>query len=156
MGVSGGRALAPLVLAAIAVATGATAPSSAASASGSEAAGASLTVGTSKYGVILEDGRGYALYTFSHDPRAHATCYGTCARRWPPLVVRVRPAARKGAKASLVGVTRRRDGKLQATYSGRPLYYYIGDDAPGIVLCQNVAEFGGLWRVVRSTGTPVR
>jgi hypothetical protein len=32
------------------------------------------------------------------------------------------------------------------------LYYYIGDRQPGQILCQNVVEFGGSWRVVRSNG----
>jgi predicted lipoprotein with Yx(FWY)xxD motif len=45
---------------------------------------------------------------------------------------------------------------LQATYSGRPLYYYVGDTAPGVVLCQNVKEYGGLWLVVRSSGKLVK
>jgi predicted lipoprotein with Yx(FWY)xxD motif len=56
----------------------------------------------------------------------------------------------------LLGVTRRADGKLLVTYAGKPLYYYIGDRKPGQVLCQNVPEFGGIWRVVRGSGTLVR
>jgi predicted lipoprotein with Yx(FWY)xxD motif len=42
------------------------------------------------------------------------------------------------------------------TYAGKPLYYYVGDRKPGQVLCQNVPEFGGTWRVVRADGTLVR
>ena len=61
-----------------------------------------------------------------------------------------------GAKALLLGTTRRSAGKLQATYGGRPLYYYDGDKAPGIVLCQNVPEFGGTWLVLRGSGKLVR
>ena len=53
-----------------------------------------------------------------------------------------------GAKADLLGTTRRRDGRLQATYAGKPLYYYVGDRRPGQILCQNVREFGGLWLVL--------
>jgi predicted lipoprotein with Yx(FWY)xxD motif len=49
-------------------------------------------------------------------------------------------------------VIRRSGGRLQATYFGRPLYYYVGDRRPGQILCQNVTEFGGVWRVVRPTG----
>jgi predicted lipoprotein with Yx(FWY)xxD motif len=44
---------------------------------------------------------------------------------------------------------------LQATYAGRPLYYYVGDRKPGQILCQGVREYGGRWRVVRPTGIPV-
>ena len=49
-----------------------------------------------------------------------------------------------------------RDGSRQATYAGRPLYYYVGDRKPSQILCQNVSEFGGLWLVVRPSGTLVR
>jgi predicted lipoprotein with Yx(FWY)xxD motif len=57
---------------------------------------------------------------------------------------------------SLLGTSRRRDGRLQVTYNGRPLYFYVGDKKPGQVLCQNVDEFGGTWLVVRPSGRLVR
>ncbi len=117
---------------------------------------ASVAVGKSDYGQILFDGRGYALYAFTSDPRGRATCYGACGKNWPPFIVKGRPAAGLRAKASLLGITRRRDGRLQATYAGRPLYYYVGDKTPGAVLCQNVKEFGGLWLVLRGSGALVR
>ena len=44
---------------------------------------------------------------------------------------------------------------MQATYGGRPLYYYVGDSV-GQVRCQSVKEFGGLWLVLRSSGRLVR
>ena len=117
---------------------------------------ASVGVGKSSFGPILFDGRGYALYAFTRDPAKRATCYGACAKAWPPFIVGSRPAAGKGSKAALIGVTRRTDGKLQATYGGRPLYYYVGESKPGIVLCQNVKEYGGSWLVVRGSGKLVR
>jgi predicted lipoprotein with Yx(FWY)xxD motif len=115
-----------------------------------------VAVGPSTFGPILFDDRGFALYAFTRDPARRATCYGACAKAWPPYLVRARPGAGKGAKASLVGTVRRSDGRLQATYGGRPLYFYVGDTKPGIVLCQNVREFGGLWLVVRGGGALVR
>ena len=51
---------------------------------------------------------------------------------------------------------RRSDGTRHATYAGRPLYYYVGDSKPNQILCHNVSEFGGLWLVVRPSGTLVR
>jgi predicted lipoprotein with Yx(FWY)xxD motif len=59
-------------------------------------------------------------------------------------------------KSSLLGTTKRADGKTQVTYAERPVYYYIGDRKPGQVLCQNVNEFGGSWLVVRTNGQLVR
>jgi predicted lipoprotein with Yx(FWY)xxD motif len=59
-------------------------------------------------------------------------------------------------KSRLIGTTTRADGKLQVTYAGHPLYYYVGDRRPRQILCQNVSEFGGVWLVVRPNGTFVR
>jgi predicted lipoprotein with Yx(FWY)xxD motif len=115
-----------------------------------------VAVAKSQFGQILFDGRGFALYGFTKDPRGRSVCSGACAAAWPPYIVRSKPAAGKGASAKLLGTTRRRDGKLQATYAGKPLYYYIGDRSPGQVLCQNVVEFGGTWLVVKASGDFVR
>jgi predicted lipoprotein with Yx(FWY)xxD motif len=108
----------------------------------------------SQFGTILGDGRGQAVYLFDKEQSSRSECYGDCARAWPPVLAKGRPVAGKGARKRLLGTTRRRGGKRQVTYDGRPLYYYV-DDAPGRVLCHNVSEFGGLWLVVRPDGTPV-
>lgn len=108
----------------------------------------------SQFGTIVGDGRGQAVYLFDRDESKESECYGDCARAWPPVLTRGRPVAGKGIRKRLLGTTRRRNGKRQVTYDGRPLYYYV-DDAPGRVLCHDVREFGGLWLVVRPDGTPV-
>jgi predicted lipoprotein with Yx(FWY)xxD motif len=109
----------------------------------------------SAYGQILFDGRGHVLYAFTHDTQNRSTCSGACAKAWPPFVVRSRPRAGTGVTARRIGTVRRRDGSFQATYAGRPLYYYVGDREPGKILCQNVFEYGGVWRVVRPSGALV-
>jgi predicted lipoprotein with Yx(FWY)xxD motif len=114
-----------------------------------------LTAGNSRYGTILFDGRGFVLYAFTKDAKGRSACSGACAAAWPPYLAS-RPAAGKGTKGALLGTTRRADGKLQVTYAGRPLYYYVGDRSPGQILCQNVAEYGGLWLVLRRDGSLVR
>ena len=103
-----------------------------------------------------EHGRGFALYGFTRDPRSKSVCAGACAKAWPPYVVKTRPRAAAGVNARLLGTTRRANGAVQVTYAGRPLYYYVGDRKAGQVLCQNVSEFGGIWRVIRPTGGLVR
>ena len=119
---------------------------------GAAASAPTLTVRGSSYGKVLFDGRGFVLYAFTHDSRGHSRCSGECARRWPPFVVKVTPIAGKGTAAKLLGTTTRADGSRQLTYAGRPLYYYVGDTAPGVILCQNATEFGGVWLVVAATG----
>ena len=106
-------------------------------------------------GIEPEVCRGFVLYAFTRDARGTSSCTGACAAAWPPVLVKTAQAG-AGAKASLVGTTRRSDGSVQATYAGRPLYYYVGDRKPGQILCQNLFEFGGLWLVVRADGSPVR
>jgi predicted lipoprotein with Yx(FWY)xxD motif len=115
-----------------------------------------VTAGSSRFGRILYDGRGFALYAFTKDPRARSVCSGACAAAWPPYLVVKAPKAGPGVKQSLLGSIRRASGKIQVTYAGRPLYYYVGDRAPRQILCQNVFEFGGLWLVARPNGRLVR
>lgn len=115
-----------------------------------------LTAHSSRFGSILFDGKGFVLYAFTKDPRGRSVCSGACAAAWPPYIVSRAPRAAAGVKGSLLGTTRRKDGKLQVTYAGKPLYYYEGDRQPRQILCQNVSEFGGLWLVVRPSGVLVR
>jgi predicted lipoprotein with Yx(FWY)xxD motif len=124
--------------------------------SSSAADRATVTVNSSKFGRILFDARGFALYAFTRDRAGRSACTGACARAWPPYVVKTRPKAGTGTTASLLGTIRRGNGSRQVTYAGKPLYYYVGDREPLQVLCQNVVEFGGLWLVVRPTGATVR
>jgi kynurenine formamidase len=87
---------------------------------------------------------------------ADGDTYLSSARAWPPFLVRGRPRAGRGVRASLIGTVRRRDGTRQVTYRGHPLYYYVGDTRPGEVSCQNVVEFGGTWLVVAPSGRAIR
>jgi predicted lipoprotein with Yx(FWY)xxD motif len=118
--------------------------------------GPTLMAKASRFGRVLFDGRGYVLYAFTRDSRGRSACYGACAKAWPVYYAKARLRAGAGVNRALVGTTRRRDGRRQVTYAGRPLYYYVGDTKPGQILCQNVAEFGGTWLVVRPTGKLVR
>jgi predicted lipoprotein with Yx(FWY)xxD motif len=151
--------LAILVLAAAAASAGG---SWAAARPGEQAANvaqtrATLTVRSTRFGSILFDGRGRALYAFTRDRRGGTSrCYGACARAWPVYFASGRLLAGKSVKQSLIGTTKRRDGRRQITYNGRPLYYYVSDVKPGQVTCQNVDEYGGTWLVVRPSGKLVR
>lgn len=123
---------------------------------GTTAASPTVAVGSSRFGPIVFDGQRRALYAFTRDRRGGpSSCYGACARAWPPYIARRAPRAGRGTKQSLLGTVRRRDGSRQVTYRGRPLYYYVGDRR-GEVRCQNVDEFGGVWLVVRGNGRLVQ
>jgi predicted lipoprotein with Yx(FWY)xxD motif len=118
--------------------------------------GASVTVATTRFGPALMTGKHFALYSFSADPRGHSRCYRACAKAWPPLLTKGTPVAAGGARNALLGTTHRKDGSMQVTYRGHPLYRYVGDVKPRQVLCQNVNEYGGLWRVVSPAGNAIR
>ena len=109
------------------------------------------------YGRALGDRRGFALYAFTRDRPPGSMCYGACAAAWPPYLLHAGTAAAgSGARSHLVGTIRRRDGRHQVTYAGRPLYSYVGDREPRQVLCQAVTEFGGTWLVVAPDGSVIR
>src|SRR5436309_14563995 len=90
------------------------------------APGSTVSAHHSRYGTILFDGRGFALYAFTHDVRGKSRCDGACAKAWPPYLVKGAPP-----KGRLLGITHRADGATQVTYAGRPPHYSIGDRNPG-------------------------
>ena len=134
--------------------TGSTSTPAAASASRPKAvtaAGTTIVARGSEFGRMLFNSKRQAIYIFQRDGRRRSNCYGECARAWPPVFTRGKPRAGRGVKASLLGTTRRRDGRLQVTYNGKPLYYYA-HEGPGQVLCHNVSLNGGLWWVIGPNG----
>jgi predicted lipoprotein with Yx(FWY)xxD motif len=123
-------------------------------ASSSAAKGRLIKAVGSEYGRVVADAKGEAFYVFGKERSSKSKCYGACARAWPPVLTKGKPRAGNGVKAKLLGTTKRSNGKLQVTYAGRPLYYYV-DDSPGNILCQDVVEFGGVWLVLGPGGAPV-
>ena len=117
--------------------------------------GATITTrNVGSFGRVLVDGRGVPLYSFTRDKGSSSRCYGACAAAWPVTYAKGTPVARGGVKRSLLGRKRRNDGRFQVTYAGRPLYFYVSD-SPGVALCHNVREFGGLWLLERANGRHV-
>jgi predicted lipoprotein with Yx(FWY)xxD motif len=116
---------------------------------------ATVKTGTSSLGRIVVDGQSHTLYLFQKDKGAKSACSGACAQNWPPLLTKGAPKAGAGAKASLLGTTKRADGKLQVTFAGHPLYYFEGDTAPGTTSGQGSSAFGADWWVVGPTGAAI-
>jgi predicted lipoprotein with Yx(FWY)xxD motif len=115
-----------------------------------------LTARSSSYGTVLFDRRGFVLYAFTRD-HGRSACYGACAKAWPPYFApKGSLSVGRGVKRSLLGIVKRKDGRRQVTYGGRPLYYYVGDTGPGAIRCQDVVEYGGRWLIVRPSGRLVR
>jgi predicted lipoprotein with Yx(FWY)xxD motif len=117
--------------------------------------GARIVVAKSRLGTILVDSKGITLYDFVKDKGTTSTCYGACAALWPPLFTKGKPIAGPGVRASLLGTTKRKDGKLEVTYKGHPLYYFVTDRKPGQTTGQGVNQFGAPWWVLSPAGKEV-
>ena len=90
---------------------------------------------------MLTDTKGMTLYVYDPDTAGKATCNGGCATNWPPLLA--------DANAKPVGkytIVTRDDGTLQWAYSGKPLYSWTNDKAPGDMTGDGV---GGKWHVAK-------
>lgn len=108
-----------------------------------------------KLGQILVDDKGMTLYLFVADTGTASTCYTTCATIWPPVLTTGAPQAGAGVQASLLGTTTRTDGKVEVTYAGHPLYYFVQDKASGDITGQGINGFGGLWWVLSPAGAAI-
>ena len=123
----------------------------------SHSAGAAPRVGVASSGLgrILVDGRGHTLYLFGKDRHGRSACSGQCAGFWPPLIASGNPVATAGARASLLGTTKRADGRLQVTYNHHPLYTFVQDVSTGQTNGEAVAAFGAKWYALSSAGAKV-
>ena len=116
---------------------------------------ATVKVAHTKLGRILVNSSGRTLYLFKKDTGRKSTCYGQCAKFWPPLKAGGTAKAGSGAQASKIGTTRRRDGTRQVTYNGHPLYLFAQDTKPGDTTGEGVTAFGARWFAVSPAGTQV-
>jgi predicted lipoprotein with Yx(FWY)xxD motif len=117
--------------------------------------GAVVALRQTALGRVLVDARGRTLYLFEKDKRGRSACYGACAAYWPPLTSPAKPRAARGARASLLSVSKRTDGTRQVTYAGHPLYTFIGDKRAGQTTGEGLTDFGAAWYAVAAIGRAV-
>jgi len=92
-------------------------------------------------GSMLTNTKGMTLYVYDADTAGKPTCNGGCAANWPPLAA--------DADAKPVGkytIVTRDDGTMQWAYSGKPLYQWKNDKAPGDATGDGI---GGKWHVAK-------
>lgn len=106
-------------------------------------------------GAVLVDSEGLTVYEFAKDHGTASSCYGACERSWPPVVANGKPSAGEGAAASQLGTTKRKDGSVQVTYAGHPLYTFAGDTEPGEANGNGSTAFGGRWSAMDESGEAV-
>jgi predicted lipoprotein with Yx(FWY)xxD motif len=151
-----GAALAiALAAAGVAAAAAVTHQSSGSLAANSATAGR-VTLHKTTLGRVLATSSGRTLYLFMADKNGRSACYGQCASYWPPLMKKGALRAGAGVKGNLLGTTKRKNGKLQVTYKGHPVYLFSLDHGAGQVSGQRQNIFGGKWYVVSSAGSAIK
>jgi predicted lipoprotein with Yx(FWY)xxD motif len=113
-----------------------------------------ITQKSSSNGTYLSDEDGHAVYMFTADSKGMSKCTDACAKAWPPMMTSGAPIAESGVNTALLG-TIPRNGSMQVTYAGMPLYYFSGDKAPGTTAGQGIDHFGGKWYLVAPAGQKI-
>jgi predicted lipoprotein with Yx(FWY)xxD motif len=109
--------------------------------------------GNPELGTIIVDSEGLTVYTFDKDRGTTSSCYGACAEAWPPVITEGSPTAGEGAMSSQLGTTTRKDGTVQVTYAGHPLYTFVEDHKPGEANGNGVSAFGASWHALDQSGS---
>jgi predicted lipoprotein with Yx(FWY)xxD motif len=123
--------------------------------SGGGSSGAVVATKTGSGGTYLVDGKGMTLYLFKADTSSKSTCSSACASYWPAYTTTGTPSVSGDAKQSMVGTSKRSDGKTQVTYAGHPLYHYAQDSSPGDTNGEGSTNFGAEWTIVAPDGTAI-
>ena len=109
------------------------------------------------YGEFLVDSDSMSLYLFKADSaQTGSQCYDACADAWPPMIAQGQAQAGDPAvQSGMIDTIERRDGSMQVTYGGWPLYYFQQDQQPGDTQGQDVMGFGAEWYLVSPAGNEV-
>jgi predicted lipoprotein with Yx(FWY)xxD motif len=112
-----------------------------------------VNTSTTDLGTVLVDADGKTLYYFTTDtePGTSVCDAGGCLENWPVFG----PTGDQGfapgeGVTGVLGSFTRGDGIVQATYDGRPLYYFVGDQAAGDTTGQGI---GDVWFVAAVDGS---
>jgi len=110
---------------------------------------------TPSLGNVIATAQGRTLYLFRGDSGTKSACYGRCAAYWPPLLTTGAPVAEGGVKGSLLGTATRKNGTLQVTYKGHPLYTFADDEKAGQTTGEGSHAFGAQWYALARSGATI-
>jgi predicted lipoprotein with Yx(FWY)xxD motif len=108
------------------------------------------TIMDENLGEVVTTANRQAIYVWRSERRGTIRCTGSCARAWPPVLVRKGVTVRMhypGVSGDF-GTIRRPDGSRQLTLDRRALYTYA-HEKPGQVLCNDVDN----WFAVKAKGS---
>ena len=109
-------------------------------------------------GPMLTGRNGHTLYLFHQDWAGKSYCYGSCTATWAPDITNGRPTIPAGStlNSKLLGTIRRKNGSLQVTFNGHPLYFYSGDTKVGTTAGEGRFQFSGYWYAVGTNGKALK
>ena len=122
-----------------------------------EAKGAKVTSvnGNTKKENLVVTSRGFAVYDLTGDSARHPECTkaNSCFLFWPPATVSSSRHLTAGSGVhGRLGVWRR-NGFLQLTLNGHPLYRFATDKHKNTATGEGIQTFGGTWHVIAAGST---
>ena len=116
------------------------------------AKGASVTnqSGATKTENIVINSKGRAVYTLSGDTTKHPKCTKAngCFAFWPPVTVSSAKSLSKAAGVSgKLGIFKR-NGLMQVTLGGHPLYTFANDKKRANATGEGINAFNGIWHAL--------
>lgn len=102
-------------------------------------------------GQYVADGEGYSVYVNVVEGGAES-CVEACAQQWLPVILDAEAPTLLGLESELLGSVAKGDGSLQATWAGRPLFRFAGDEEPGSFAGHGM---GDAWYLVSPAGQPI-
>ncbi len=104
---------------------------------------------------IVVTSRGMAIYDLTGDSQRHPECTkgNTCLRFWPPVTVASLKSLSKAPGITGKLGTWRRNGFIQVTLGGHPLYRFIEDTRQHQATGEALRSFGGVWHVIKPAST---
>ena len=113
------------------------------------------TAGKTTHPNVVVNRKGLVVYTLTGDSRKHPECVKSngCFMFWPPVTVKSLKSLSKahGVKGKLG--TWKRNGFIQVTLGGHPLYTYAGDTQRDVATGEGIVTFGGTWHVRLAAGS---
>lgn len=110
--------------------------------------------GSTKTENIVINTKGRAVYMLSGDTAKHPKCTKAngCFAFWPPVTVSSAKNLSKAAGVQGKLGTFKRNGLIQVTLGGHPLYTFANDKKKDNATGEGINGFGGIWHVVKDPG----
>jgi predicted lipoprotein with Yx(FWY)xxD motif len=110
------------------------------------------TASNAQFGTILVDANGATLYTLTNNGKAVPCTSSACVAAWPPLLLPAGVTTATGTGVTGLGTASVPGGTI-VTQAGLPLYRFSGDSGTGQANGDGISNFGGVWHVVKISGT---